>query len=199
MIFINESQWNSKKDKNNVKNSNNNFFDFQLCDTPLHMACKFGFIGVAKYLLSFKPLKVNATNTDGQTAQQVIHSILTLSHWIICTIRPVETSLFGQIVVHCSNIFAELRILWVLIPMVDRLANRVNFCFWVNLEIVFGIGWYFSTFHFGYTRSRFSAFTKRSGNQFVKSSKSFVLYFSPLYIRSWPLSVENNIEPWYRV
>merc|ERR1711962_1668206 len=43
-----------------------------LCDGPLHMACKFGFIAVAKYLLSFKALKVHATNSEGSTAQQVI-------------------------------------------------------------------------------------------------------------------------------
>lgn len=43
-----------------------------LCDTPLHMACKFGFVDIVAFLLSCDQLNRHAKNKDGKTCQQVM-------------------------------------------------------------------------------------------------------------------------------
>lgn len=43
-----------------------------LCDSPLHIACKFGFLDIIRYLLDYEQLNVKALNKDGKSCKQVI-------------------------------------------------------------------------------------------------------------------------------
>ncbi|XP_066921301.1 ankyrin repeat and LEM domain-containing protein 2-like [Clytia hemisphaerica] len=43
-----------------------------ICDSPLHIACKLGFLEIVKFLLSFPATNINALNKDGKKASDVI-------------------------------------------------------------------------------------------------------------------------------
>lgn len=51
------------------------FFLFQNFETPLHFACKFGHVDVAKYLVSHPLTNSSPRNKYGETPEQVLYLV----------------------------------------------------------------------------------------------------------------------------